>query len=78
MVGNVVYIIVQYLIREGDRQIMTVHATWDGAYARMLRLRTVSREHGYDAEFASEGVLEVRYKDKVVYEFKVQTRTIEL
>lgn len=78
MVGNVVYIIVQYMIREGDRQIMTVHATWDGAYARMLRLRRTEREHGYDAEFASEDVLEVRYKDEVVYEFKVHTRTIQL
>ena len=77
MIGNVVYIIVQYLIREGDRTISSVHATFDGAYERIHRLAEMERNNGYEVSFTKDGGIEVRTGGKVCYEFKVHTRTIQ-
>lgn len=77
MIGNVVYIICEQMIREGTRQIKSVHATFDGARAELNRLGKINRDAGYDVSLDSNGRVLV-YGDKgLVYEYYVSTRTIE-
>ena len=77
MEGNVVYIICEYMIREGVRQIHSVHATFDGANAKLNRLKEINQNAGYKVFGDFYGGVLV-YGDKgLVYEYYVSTRTIE-
>lgn len=81
MAGNVVYIIMQHLIREHDRQLMGVFATWDGAYMALQRIKKSEeallyqvRESGYKT---ADYTMEVLLNGKVVYEYEVYTRELQ-
>ena len=78
MVGNIVYVVLEHMIREDVRQIRSVHATWDGAYRRMCVLADINQAAGYNIQLDSDGSLKVYYPGKgLVYEYSVSTRTIE-
>ena len=79
MVGNVVYIIVEHMIREDVRQIKSVHATWDGTYAELNRLANINKGADYKVlQDNITGEFRVYYPGKgLVYEYSVSTRTIE-
>lgn len=77
MIGNVVYIICENMIREGVRKIRSVHATFDGVHAELNRLKEINQNAGYKVLGDLYGSALV-YGDKgLVYEYYVATRTIE-
>ena len=75
MIGNVVYIIVCHYFR--DRQIETVHATWDGASKRMRRIKEINEDAGYEVTESENGYIDCRLNGRLVYEYSVLTKTIQ-
>lgn len=78
MIGNVVYIIVCHYLRENNhRQIETVHATWDGAFKRLHRIKEINLDAGYEVTESENGYIDCRLDGKLVYEYIVSTKTIQ-
>jgi len=78
MVGNVVYIIDEHMIREDVRQIHSVHATWDGVNRELHRLADINRDAGYVVSQDKNGEFRVYYAGRgLVYKYSISTRTIE-
>ena len=77
MIGNVVYIIVCHYFRENNRQIETVHATWDGAFKRLQRIKEINEDAGYEVTESENGYIDCRLNGRLVYEYLVVTKTIE-
>lgn len=77
MIGNVVYIIVCHCSREDHRQIETVHATWDGAFKRLQRIKEINQDAGYEVTESENGYIDCRLDGELVYEYIVSTKTIQ-
>lgn len=78
MIGNVVYIIVCHYFRENNhRQIETIHATWDGAFTRMMRIKEINEKAGYDVTESGNGYIDCWLNGKLVYEYVILTKTIQ-
>ena len=77
MIGNVVYIIVCHYFRENNRQIETVHATWDGASKRMRRIKEINQDAGYEVTESENGYIDCRLNGRLVYEYLIVTKTIQ-
>lgn len=77
MIGNVVYIIVCHYFRENNRQTETVHATWDGAFKRLQRIKEINEDAGYEVTESENGYIDCRLNDRLVYEYLIVTKTIQ-
>lgn len=78
MIGNVVYITVCHYFRENNhRQIETVHATWDGAFKRLQRIKEINQDAGYKVTESENGYIDCWLDGKLVYEYIVSTKTIQ-
>lgn len=73
--GDVVYLITCFDCRSGNRQIETVHATFDGTRAKLEKIAGEWMSAGYKAKF--NGDVEVRdLNENLIKIYKVQTRKI--
>ena len=79
MVGEIVYIVEQHLIREHDRSIMGLYASWEGAKKALKRVRESEESFGYqvrESGYLTNYLMEIFRGDKVAYEFSVYRQEI--
>lgn len=76
MIGNVVYIIMRREVLGGRETILSLHATFDGAYEVMKTKRDYFIEKGYTTE-GDWDYFQVLECGRLVKRYWVLTRTIE-
>lgn len=76
MVGNMVYLIFRHDLNRNELTLISLHATFDGAFDAMKAERDYAIEKGYtiDGDLDNFQVLEY---GRLVKRFWVQTRTID-
>lgn len=76
MIGNVVYIIMRREVLSGRETILSLHATYDGAYGVMKAKRDYLIGQGYTTEGDLDN-FQVLECGRLVKRYWVLTRTIE-
>ena len=78
MVGYKIYILICDDFEHGDRQIRSIHETFDGVQAVIDNLYDYYNEKGYVAKHGINGTLNIyTYRGAMFKKFYVSDRTLE-